>query len=436
MKESPAYPFYKSLRFRFGLIFGFLFLVCLLMIAFILYKNVEQQLEDSFRSRLAVQAKNVLQKTEISPLVIPLPDDKEYFLLCYNNTKQTDTLFTNLAAQQSSLESGNWRSFHGSKTLATGGIVTIVYVLPADDLNDALHHLTEILFVYIPAVLLVSFIAAYFLSGFLLQPITNIIAKAGSINLQNSIRLIEEPRTKDELHRLVITLNHMLERIEKQSQQQNAFFASASHELRTPLSNMLTELQVMRLQHLSPQMQAMFNNQEEEVRRLKKLVNDFLLMSQLKAGALYANKAAIDITDCCLNAIETYSAKAKEKQMAIKIEFQPSDTDFIISADKSHCQIILNNALENAVKYGSYATVIHLLITKKKDKIALKISNQTNLVVEKTESLTKEFSRSDFIKDGFGLGLWITNQLLTMNDATLTLSASDNTFVAVMCFPF
>lgn len=432
MKNLFAYPFYKSLRFRFGLIFGFLFLVCLLAIAFFLYKNVQQQLEKSFSSRLNAQAKNILQKTEISPLIVPLPDDKEYFLLAYNNTQKTDTLFNNL--QETLLHSSSkvqyWRRTKSNRTLETGGIVTIVYALQADDLNNALEQLRAILFVYIPVALIFSFIAAYSLSGFLLKPITNIISKANNINLQNNIQLIDEPATKDELHNLVVTLNKMLERIQNQSQQQNAFFASASHELRTPLSNMLTELQVLQSQNISPKMQAVFKSQVAEVQRLKKLVNDFLLMSQLKAGAMPVNQTNVDVADACLDCIEKLKAKSKEKQQTFKIELEPEHAAFVVKADREHVFIILNNLLDNAIKYGNASSVISIQIVKTTNTIAVKIMNETHAVINNVENLTTEFTRSDVLKEGFGLGLWITKQLVSINKGQLAISFDDNRFQA------
>ena len=426
------YPFYKSLRFRFGLIFGLLFLACLLVVAIFLYNNVQQQLEKSFTSTLNIKAKNILQKTEISPTVIPLPDENEYFLLTYNNTNTIDTLYNNLPTVilHKTAETQHWRSIQRSKKFETGGIVTIIYALKADDLYTALLHLKEILFIYIPVALLLSFVMAYLLSGFLLKPITNIINKANNINLQNNIQLIDEPATKDELHQLVVTLNKMLSRIEKQSQQQNAFFASASHELRTPLSNMLTELQVTQLQDVSPQVQTIFQNQVTEVLRLKKLVNDFLLMSQLKAGALHINKTSVAIADVLFDCIEKVKTRAKEKNQMFKVEFIPEQEEFIVMMDKIQLQIILNNLLDNAIKYGGNDSVIQMMITKTSKNISLKIINQTPATISNAEDLVKEFARTDFMKDGFGLGLWITDQLMQMNDKKLLLSSKEKIFSA------
>ncbi|MGI8952065.1 MAG: HAMP domain-containing sensor histidine kinase [Chitinophagaceae bacterium] len=435
MKKRFSYPFYHSLRFRFGLIFGLLFLFFLLGIVFFLYSNVKYQLEKSFADRLKSQANIVLQKTEISPLTIPLPQEKEYFLLTYNNGKQSDTLFNNLPLSAKLLSAQNprvqlWRALYVSRILETGGIINIWYALSANELNKNLEQLRLVLFIYIPLSLFISFIAGYFLSGFLLQPIHHIISKANDTSLQNEIQLLKEPKTKDELHHLSVALNRMLERIQKQSQQQNAFFASASHELRTPLSVMLTELQVLQMSNTSLEIKSILQNQIAAVQRLNKLVNDFLLMSQLKSGTLMLQKENVNIVELVTDSSERLMNKMQQQFLSLKINLLPVDGNFDVWADAALLQIIIFNLMENAAKYAKAQTLIEITIKQIDKNILFNISNTTDKEIINIEKLTDEFKREDDYKEGFGLGLWIVKQLIVLHDAKFNLLYINRTFMA------
>ena len=440
MKKYFPYPFYQGLRFRFGLIFGLLFLSFLLVIVFFLFSNVKIQLEKSFESRLGSQANIILQKTEISPLTIPLPQENEYFLITYNNSKKIDTLFNNLPAPAKVLTASNlktkwWQAIQASRTLETDGVVNVMYALPANELNNDIEQLRLILFIYVPVALLISFISGYFLSGFLLKPIAHIISKANDTSLQNEIQLLKEPKTKDELHHLTVALNRMLQRIQKQSQQQNAFFASASHELRTPLSLMLTELQVLQMSNVPGEIKPVVQNQIEAVQRLNKLVNDFLLMSQLKSGTLILQKENINIVELITGCSERLMDKMQPRNLSLKINLLPVDGNFDVWADAALLNVIIFNLMENAVKYAKEQTQIEIIAEQKEENIVFNISNVTDKKIVNIEKLTNEFQREDNYKDGFGLGLWIVDQLVKKKNGNLLLSYQHPLFIAQVIFP-
>lgn len=423
MKENSQYPFYKSLRFRFGLFFGFLFFIVLMAFVVVLYKKIQHELERGFEDRLAAGAGLVLQKTSVSPLVLPLPQAHESFTLIYNDGRRNDTLYSNINTRF-------LRSIQTSKTLETGGQLRIQYALPDGQLLQSLASWQRLLFIYLPLAFLCSLLLGYTLSGVLLRPIRQLIAKASSINLQSDIQLLPRPATADELHQLTEALNRMLERIKHQLAEQNAFFASASHELRTPLSTMLTELQVIEAATLSQDMQTVVQNQKAEVKRLIKLVNDFLLMSQLKADALKPQKAPVDLLELCMSVV----ARAQAKGQHFRLSALPEEEDFLVYADKQQLESILTNLVDNAVKYGRKESVVNVELTNEADTIRLLLRNETDTLIESPSQLGREFYREGFYQQGFGLGLWIVRQLVEKNGGTIHIRNEHHQFVVEIDF--
>lgn len=415
MKSPGTYPFYKSLRFRFGLIFGFAFLCFLLIIGFLLYTNVKSQFEKSFAARLKTQANLILQETEINPVTIPFPASGEYFRLVYDANRKTDTLFDNLPAtlkhSQTIANQRDWRGATVERTLETGGVIRVSYVLPATELVADIARLQTILFLYFPLAFLAALVGGYLLSGFLLRPIENIVKKANDISLQGQIHLLEEPDVRDELHQLVVSLNRMLGEIKKQAQYQNAFFASASHELRTPLSLMLTELQILQPDQIPQNIRPVITNQIGEVQRLSKLVNDFLLLSQLKSGALVLNKTDLNLAEVTIEVLGRFAARALENAQTFKVQLLPENGEFDIYTDRSHLVTILINLLENVVKHGKPASIIHIRIERRGDETVLVIQNESKNNIEHPATLMQDFNRQNPKAEGFGLGLWIVARL-------------------------
>ncbi len=436
MKRYTTHPFYNSIRFRFGLLFNCLLLLFLSGIIFLVYSTTRKVLEKDFTRRLSSGATAILRKTDINPVTIPIPQNGEYFLITYDNKILPDTLFNALPPKAPNAgvhvvsKGKQWWSFKTIKELETGGIISVVYTLSAAEYNSALGWLKTLLFLYIPIAVILSFIMGYFLSGIFLRPLNRMIAKTAKIDLANDIKLLEEPVVKDELYELTDAINRMLTRIERQSQQQNAFFASASHELRTPLANMLTELQTIDKTAVSGEINQLVYNQINEVKRLKGLVNNFLWMSQLKADSIITHKTKLDIAELIVEIVESFQPKALEKRVGIKLIAEPPDASFIVTGDKNQLAMVLSNLTENAIKYGLAESVIQFKITVSGQFISTKITNVTDHIIADAESLKNEFTRVTAFDEGFGLGLWIADQLLQKNRGLLLLSYENAVFTA------
>lgn len=418
--------------------FGLLFLLFLVAIVLFLYNTVTATLTRSFEARLQSGASLVLQKTETSPLVVPLPHSHEFFRLLYPAAARTDTLFSNLPANLLFPETdghgetgAGWYTW-ASRELENGGTLSVVYLLPADEFNASVERLRRLLLLYVPAAFVVSLVAGYLFSGFLLSPINRIIAKAQNLDLQQDIRLLEETGPEDELHELTLALNRMLRRIRKQAEEQNAFFASASHELRTPLSVMLTELQVLQQKQRDDSFQSVFAHQITEIQRLNKLVNDFLLMSQLRSGNLPVHREPVALTELLIECMEQVRMKPYYRMQRFRVTVTPPEDELGISFDRTHLHSMIRNLLENAAKYSVPGSIIQIQGKKEQDFIILSIANESLVPVKNLAELTGEFYRQNPYQEGFGLGLWIVDQLAAMNGGSLQLTWEPPLFTAAL----
>ncbi|GEN78013.1 histidine kinase dimerization/phospho-acceptor domain-containing protein [Chryseobacterium hagamense] len=430
MKSRPKSFIYQSIRFRFGLLFNSLLFLCVSFIVYSLYKNAKTELDRSFSLQLSSSANTVLQKTDLNPISVPLPKSGEFFRIVYDNGERKTTLIDNLPEDAADQE--KWRMVSLKKYPENGGTLSVDFALSAENYRAGIQKLRQLLYIYLPVAFLVSFLGGYLLSGFLLRPLRRIIHNANQVDLEH-ITLLEKPRTRDEFYYLTDALNRMLLRIDEQVKQQTAFFTMASHELRTPISNMLTELQVFNRDLSDPETQNLLDNQEQEVKRMKALVDNFLWMSQIESGNLRTNRSEIDLAELVLELSESFTKQMAVNRQQLRIGLSPVDGDYMISGDRNQVEVILHNLMANAVKYGEPGTAIELTLSRN-GKTGILISNTLTRIIENPEKLKGQFLRDTFHKDGFGLGLWISDTLSRKNNGGLTLKAIDGKFLAKVEF--
>ena len=96
----------------------------------------------------------------------------------------------------------------------------------------------------IPLALLLAGFSAYLIAKRSFKPINKMIATANEISADSLDKSLNVPKAKDEVKALSITLNSMIDRLDKTFKSHRQFIADASHEIRTPLTVVQTELEL------------------------------------------------------------------------------------------------------------------------------------------------------------------------------------------------
>jgi signal transduction histidine kinase len=110
--------------------------------------------------------------------------------------------------------------------------------------SDAVQDAAQAMLVGVPVLVLVVGVITYLLTGRALAPVEQIRTRTARIGEADLGTRIDVPPTGDEIARLAVTLNGMLDRLHDAHQAQVRFVADASHELRSPLAAARAELDV------------------------------------------------------------------------------------------------------------------------------------------------------------------------------------------------
>ena len=249
---------------------------------------------------------------------------------------------------------------------------------------------------------------AHFLLGRALRPVDEIVRSAERITLQNLSQRLSVPATGDEVERLSLALNRMIQRLDEAFQLATRFTSDASHELRTPLTIMRGELEaLLKDESLSAEQISQIGSVLEEGERLTQIVEGLLAMSRLEADEAQMSRQRVDFGNLVSTTAEQISPLAEEKGVALSCEI--SDGVLVLGNELRLRQIVVN-LLDNAIKYTSNGGAIQIRAWTEESSTMLEIKDSGIGISEKAlPHVFERFYRSDQAlareAQGTGLGL-------------------------------
>ncbi|HEU4426046.1 MAG TPA: histidine kinase dimerization/phospho-acceptor domain-containing protein, partial [Pilimelia sp.] len=146
--------------------------------------------------------------------------------------------------------------------------------------NASVRLLGTVVLVGFPLLVLILAVAGWRVIGAALRPVEALRQGAEEITGGARPGQLPVPVSKDEIHRLAVTLNGMLDRLEAARARQRSFVADAAHELRSPLTNMRAQLEVGRRLGERTDWPAVADDLLADTERLSRLVDDLLLLAR------------------------------------------------------------------------------------------------------------------------------------------------------------
>ncbi len=171
-----------------------------------------------------------------------------------------------------------------------------------------------------------------------------------------------------------------------------------------------------------------------EVERLERIVNDFLMISQLKSESLTIRKKPVEIPELIYSALKKLKYLGEEKKSKIRIDLQEQSETQSIQVDEDKMETVLANLLENAIKYSPPYSSVHVL-THYNSSVIIEIKNPTPQHIENPEQFKQEFAKAETMSNGLGLGLWIANEIIRLHHGRLELVSEGQTFTARIVLP-
>lgn len=260
-----------------------------------------------------------------------------------------------------------------------------------------------------------------------LRPIDRMVTRARHIGEGNLGERLPHPGTRDEIGRLVETLNEMLGRLERSFEIERRFTADASHELRSPLSRLRAELEVtLRRPRAVPEYEETLRSCLDEVQRVQSLTEELLELARIDAREESETAQPIAISEIVDAAVSAVTPEAARRDIRVCAE---RPLEVLVNAAPIAAKVALANILDNAVKFSSPGGEVRVTVMAGGDKADIVVSDSgPGVSPEDIPRLFQRFYRGKASRatdvPGVGLGLAISRALVERQGGRISVEAS------------
>ncbi|TVX81871.1 HAMP domain-containing histidine kinase [Peribacillus simplex] len=294
---------------------------------------------------------------------------------------------------------------------------------PQDTLLDNLSTLALVLGGASLFVILLSILAGKWLANLILKPISIMSGTMKDIEKSGEFKRIPlSDQSKDELQVMGVAFNRMIERLERNYNQQQQFLSDASHELKTPITVIESYSSLLKrwgMRDEAIQEEAVEAIHHEAV-RMKKLT-EHLLQSASRTEPSADVEGKIELISFCEGIAQTFR-RTGNREIKIESEFKEIHA-MAISSKLEQVIVIL---LDNAMKYSESS--IQIMIKRQADEIHIGVKDHgAGISPEHLPHVFERFYRVDSSRarktGGNGLGLSIARTLVESFDGKLEIQS-------------
>lgn len=259
------------------------------------------------------------------------------------------------------------------------------------------------------------------------QPLRNVSDAIKNITSENLGVRLEPSRVPVELEQLVISFNHMIERIEDVFTRQANFSADIAHEIRTPITNLVTQTEIALSQsRTQKELEDVLYSSLEEYNRMSKMVSDMLFLAQADNNQLIPERVMFDLSDEVIKVFDFFEAWAEERKIHLKFQGKSC----LIEGDPLMYRRAINNLISNALRYTPEGQSVTVSIAEQRNKVQFTVENPGKPISEEhLPRLFDRFYRVDPSRqrkgEGSGIGLAIVKSIVIAHHGKISVESDE-----------
>lgn len=276
------------------------------------------------------------------------------------------------------------------------------------------------------AVLLAAPLCGYWLAARAARTVSDITAAASRMRPAHLEERLPIRGTGDELDRLALTINGLLDRIAEHLKRKRDFLANAAHELRTPLAAIRSSVEVTLTSERSTETyRELLEDIIDEGAALETLVNQLLLISESDAADReHRDWDRVALDEVVSKAVDMFRGVAESRETQLTTE---RIDRVMVLGNRAHLRQVVNNLLDNAIKYTQRGgiVVVRLEASGGGESVQLSIADDgAGIDAQDVGVIFDRFFRTDRARSrdethGAGLGLSICKSVVESHHGSI-----------------
>lgn len=238
---------------------------------------------------------------------------------------------------------------------------------------------------------------------------------------------LSEEQSPNEVQPLIRAMNDLLARLSAALTAQQRFIADAAHQLRTPLAGIKTQTELALRQSQPGDAQATLRQLQTATEQSTRLVNQLLALARAEPEARREHPTGpLDIAKLARDATTDWVPRALERN--IDLGFDGPDAGVSVKGDAFLLGEMLNNLLDNAIRYTQPGGQVTIRVTPESHQVALSVEDTGQGIPEsERERVFERFYRVlGTGAEGCGLGLAIVREIAHSHGAKVSLNPGAN----------
>ncbi|MEJ5057113.1 MULTISPECIES: hybrid sensor histidine kinase/response regulator [unclassified Pseudomonas] len=246
--------------------------------------------------------------------------------------------------------------------------------------------------------------------------------------MKQQVEALEQSRREQEA--LLKQLQSTQLELEQAVRMRDDFMSIVAHEVRTPLNGLILETQLRKM-HLArdnasaftlDKMHAMVDRDERQIKSLIRLIEDMLDVSRIRTGKLSIRPTRFDLSERVRNLLQNFAAQIDAAESSVTLD---AEQPVVGNWDEFRIEQVISNLLTNALRYGAKSPIT-VKVYSQNGQARVEVRDLgIGISEENQQRIFQQFERvtAKHAVAGLGLGLFISEQIVTAHGGTITVES-------------